>query len=150
MDGLMDGMDGDDMNGTGDGEGRDEEEEGEEKKRRRWNEERAKRMRNNKAITNELVIFQEGKNNHFRNSLLSYDKIRREIEEEFRQIELQNEFLGKCKFMEKSLEEERKNHAEELRLINQVRLHKVLRKRKSPNFHRRCAFLPDMKSLVKR
>lgn len=30
MDGLMDGMDGDDMNGTGDGEGRDEEEEGEE------------------------------------------------------------------------------------------------------------------------
>ena len=33
----------------------------EEKKRRRWNEERAKRMRNNKAITNELVIFQEEK-----------------------------------------------------------------------------------------
>ncbi|PAV91935.1 hypothetical protein WR25_21728 [Diploscapter pachys] len=30
MDGLMDGMDGDDMNGTGDGEGRDDEEEGEE------------------------------------------------------------------------------------------------------------------------
>ncbi|PAV71670.1 hypothetical protein WR25_27037 [Diploscapter pachys] len=54
-----------------------------------------------------------------KSSLLSYDKIRREIEEEFRQVELQNEFLEKCKFMEKSLEEERKNHAEELRLINQ-------------------------------